>query len=189
MRSANQLLDFPLVEIATKESPGHSLCQSWIHWCYVLRHQATKRPSFPEEATPRGILTSLPGRVSACWLGWRDGGLLTRSLGVFFNRRHFVTLRAGPSSSPFWKHRCFFGLRFGFRLRKSWRRRNRSCRCFRVVLSVLYKWESEQKQTDTDTHHIEEERGIRRQWHTNTQLFGPWEPVWSSALAREQSLG
>lgn len=108
MRSANQLLDFPLVEIATKESPGHSLCQSWIHWCYVLRHQATKRPSFPEEATPRGILTSLPGRVSACWLGWRDGGLLTRSLGVFFNRRHFVTLRAGPSSSPFWKHRCFF---------------------------------------------------------------------------------
>lgn len=140
------------------------------------------------DSSPQGsILTSLSGRVSARWLGWRDGGLLTRRLGNFFNRRHFVTLGADPGGSPFWRHRCFFGLRFGFRLRKSWRRWNRSCRCFRVVFSVLYKWESEQKQTDTDTHHIHRRSKTYGDSDTNTWLLGPSEPAWCAIAGRAQS--
>lgn len=155
-----QLVDFPLVETPTKESPGHSaskLNPLVLH----LSHQTPETPLFLGEAirrslerstlhsTPRGILTSLSGRVSARWLGCRDRGLLTRSLGIFFKRRHFVALGAGPSSGPFWRHGWLFGLGFGFRLRKSWRRWSRSGWCFRVVFSVLYKRKSGQKQTNT----------------------------------------
>lgn len=71
---------------------------------------------------PQGILTGLPGWVSACWLGWRDGGLLTGSLDSFSIRRHFIPFVAGPSSGPFGRHRRFFWFRFGFRFGRSWRR-------------------------------------------------------------------
>lgn len=142
-------------------------------------NQPHPRAKHPRLKPPGGILTSLSGRVSACWLGWRDGGLLTRSLGNFFNRRRFVTLGACPSSSLFWKPRCFFVFRFGFRLRKSRRRWSRSCRCFRVVFSVLYKWESEQKHTDTDTHQINGRSKTYGDSGRNTRLLGPREPVWA----------
>lgn len=147
-------------------------------------HPSAKHPRLQP---PGGILTSLSGRVSACWLGWRDGGLLTRSLGNFFTRRHFVTLGACPSGSPFWRHRCFFGLKFGFRLRKSCRTWNRSCRCFRVVFSVLYKWESEQKQTDTDTHRINRKSKTYGDSDTNMWLLGPSEPAWCFVPGRARS--
>lgn len=143
-----------------------------IEKALIPRELAPPRAEHPSLNPAGGILTSLSGCVSACWLGWRGGGLLTRSLGIFFNRRHFVTLGAGPGSSPFWRHRCFGGLRFGLRLRKSWGTWRRSCRCLREVFSVLYKRESKQRQTDADTHHINgrsETRGdsdTQWQWYT-----------------------
>lgn len=129
MRSTNQLVDFPLVETITKESPGYSLGQSKIHWCYILRHQIPKRPPFLEKVMsptpePNTLDSSPQGAYSPAsrvvfrlvGLGGGMGACLPGALVIFLIGGTSSALGLAPAAAPFGGTGVFLGLGLGLGL-------------------------------------------------------------------------
>lgn len=129
MRSTNQLVDFPLVEATTKESPECCLCQSEIHWYYILRHQTPKRPPSLEKAmsptpAPNTLDSSPQGAYSPAsrvvfrlvGLGGGMGACLPGALVIFLLGGTSSPLGLAPAAAPFGGTGVFLGLSLGLGL-------------------------------------------------------------------------